>query len=964
MAILIRCQVEGSDTSLEVPLNLYQNVLAARPVGHIDRPSTLIQLATVHLARFEKWKDEIDRAWAEAYLLEAMEFIPTESHEMRAVTFMFQLTAGDNGGPAQVDGQSRYPDAPSTSMVPLAAALNEGLIARFERFGDLADLQQAILFSQEMVRSIPAEDVRYCGALATLGLARWHRFNRLGELSDLEEAIAMFTDAIDLTTRRDPYMPTFLNNLGNAFVARFERFGELSDLEEAISIQRDAVDLTPHGHRHKLQRLNNLCVSLKTRFQRLGEQSDLQNAIEMLRGAFGLAIHGHPDKAMILNSLGSCFLTRFERFGELSDIENATSILGDAIALIPQGHPDKPTYLGHLGHSFAARFERFGDLSNLEQAISMFRGAVDFTPQGHPRKPHWLNGLGSCYLHRFKRLWEPSDLEHAVSCHKDAIHLTPHGHPHKHTLLNNLGITFSNRFLSFGNLSDLEDAISMERDAVDLVPHGHPDKPRWLYSLGNFFNVRFEHLKELSDLEQAILAFRDAIDLTPHGSPYKPTILTSLGNSLVNRFKRLGELSDLDHAILVLKDAVNLTLDGHPEKPAHLYNLGYSFEVRFEHFEELSNLEQAISLYLCAASSPIGSIKVRFLAAKQWISCARRISHHSLLHAYSVSIGLLPQLAWIGLSLEHRYDELKQGADVVRDAAAAALDSGLPETAVEWLEQGRSIVWGELLQLRSSYEELSSAHPDHAHRLQELSATLEQASAIHETISSTLLEQTQSAVHRPMESLEQVAVRHRMLAIARDKLLWDIRGLPGFERFLLHKDFTVLRISAHSGPLVMLNAAESRCDALIVLADVDHVIHVPLPTFTFKRSTGLQKMLVELLGHARVGNIATQRGVNWEPLLSTLWNQVVRPVLDALAFSVRAIVSLEFITDLFISDSWGPITHILVSDRPFHISSYSWSRFLRHPAFSTWTQSIRFRHLIIRPHSYRPCAVCQAHCGT
>ena len=54
----------------------------------------------------------------------------------------------------------------------------------------------------------------------------------------------------------------------------------------------------------------------------------------------------------------------------------------------------------------------------------------------------------------------------------------------------------------------------------------------------------------------------------------------------------------------------------------------------------------------------------------------------------------------------------------MREAAAAALDSGLPEIAMEWLEQGRLIVWGELFQLRSSYEELSSEHPDRARRLQ------------------------------------------------------------------------------------------------------------------------------------------------------------------------------------------------------------------------------------------------------
>ena len=258
-----------------------------------------------------------------------------------------------------------------------------------------------------------------------------------------------------------------------------------------------------------------------------------------------------------------------------------------------------------------------------------------------------------------------------------------------------------------------------------------------------------------------------------------------------------------------------------------------------------------------------------------------------------------------------------RGADVVREAAAAALDSGLSETAVEWLEQGRSIVWGELFQLRSSYDELSSAHPDHASRLRELSTALERASATREQSLSALLELTRSAAHLTTESSEEEADRHRTLAIERDKLLQEIRRFPGFERFLLRKEFSQLRASAHSGPVVFLNAADSRCDALIVLAEVDHVIHVPLPNFAFQRSAGLQKMLERLLGHARVircdnreGKSATWGGISWESLLSTLWNDVISPVLNALAFSVRHVIPLEFMGSSVFEQIPGDLSRI------------------------------------------------------
>ena len=100
------------------------------------------------------------------------------------------------------------------------------------------------------------------------------------------------------------------------------------------------------------------------------------------------------------------------------------------------------------------------------------------------------------------------------------------------------------------------------------------------------------------------------------------------------------------------------------------------------------------------------------------------------------------------------------------------------------------------------------------------------------------------------------------------------------------------------GPVVILNAAAHRCDALIVLANVDHVVHVPLPYFTLQRSACLQNMLEKLLGHARAtscnderkGDPTTRGSVSWESLLSTLWKGVVHPVLEALAFSVRDVM--------------------------------------------------------------------------
>ncbi|KAG6376835.1 hypothetical protein JVT61DRAFT_1861 [Boletus reticuloceps] len=175
-------------------------------------------------------------------------------------------------------------------------------------------------------------------------------------------------------------------------------------------------------------------------------------------------------------------------------------------------------------------------------------------------------------------------------------------------------------------------------------------------------------------------------------------------------------------------------------------------------------------------------------------------------------------------------------------------------------------------------------------------------------------------MHRTTQTLQQVADTHRTLAIERDKLLQEIRRLPGFNRFLLQKDFSQLRASAHSGPVVVLNAAEHRCDALIVLADVDHVIHVPLPNFTFQRSIDLQGILKSFLRHAlveRTGQIERWDRGTWESFLSPLWQCVVKPVIDALAFSTPGELSRIF---------WcptGPFVFLPIHAAGFYDTKYS-----------------------------------------
>ena len=70
---------------------------------------------------------------------------------------------------------------------------------------------------------------------------------------------------------------------------------------------------------------------------------------------------------------------------------------------------------------------------------------------------------------------------------------------------------------------------------------------------------------------------------------------------------------------------------------------------------------------------------------------------------------------------------------------------------------------------------------------------------------------------------------------------------------------------------VLLNAAENRYDGLIVLAEANHAIHVPLTNFSLEQSAGLQNTLQGFLCRARKGRPVPLDGVRWESFLSPLW---------------------------------------------------------------------------------------------
>ncbi|KAJ7835221.1 CHAT domain-containing protein, partial [Mycena leptocephala] len=711
------------------------------------------------------------------------------------------------------------------------------------------------------------------------------RFERLGDLDDLNNSVLRAEDAVHLTPDGHPDKPCKLSNLGNSLLTRFGWLGDLNDLNNSVLRAEDAVRLTPDGHTDKPMMLNNLGNSLFRRFEQLGDLGDLNNSISIREDAVHLTLDGHPDKPSRLSNLGGSLICRFEQLGDLEDLNKSVSIREDAVRLTLDGHPDKPSRLSNLGNSLNCRFEQLGGLDDLNNSVMRAEdaGAVCLTPDAHPDKPSMLSSLGNSLLTRFERLGDLDDLNNSMLRAEDAVRLTPDGHPDKASRLSNLGNSLLTRFERLGDLDDLNISVLMAEDAVRLTTDGHTDKPMTLNNLGNSLFRRFERLGDLDDLNNSVSSREDAVHLTPDGHPHKPTRLNNLGGSLFCRFEQLGNLEDLNKSVLMGEDAVRLTPDGHPDKPSMLNNLGNSLFCQYEKLGDPAALQNTISAYALAACSTTGPAHIRFHAASTWAKYAKIGGNSSPLDAYHVALDLLPELAWLGLSISDRHHHLLKAGKVVRDGAAVAIASDQPERAVEWLEQGRSVIWGQFLNLRSPVDVLKHSHPKLALQLVSLSAQLEGSAT------RTTMESIRSG---PQLSLESVADLAHHNAHERGELLKEIRQLEGFERFLLPKTISELSAAAQEGPVIILNIANDKCDALALIPGLDdEVMHIPLNDFKPESAGNMAHSLGDLVGRSLVMTREGQMNPEDEFAhnLSQLWKKVVKPVLGALAITVTEV---------------------------------------------------------------------------
>lgn len=783
--------------------------------------------------------------------------------------------------------------------------LVKSLVDRSTRDGGLSDVSEALEESWRAEPSFPnKDDEKLVWVLDALADSFCNLHERTGNRSGLPQALSARRRMVRLTPGDHPAMPNRLLEFG---LLSLECSRGTSDapgtVTEVITTFERMIELTPPDDEDLPDRLAAMGQAYLQHYECAADLSSLTRATSTFRKVLQLAPNGAvaPHHAVVI---GASFVRQFEQTGEQPVLEEAIGILRESARTIPDGQEELFGCLSTLGLALLRLYERTGDLLQIAEAIESQRRAVHFAGISHEIAAELLANLGVSTWTRFEATEDPSDLEDAISTIRSAVQLMPDGHTSLYAPLNSLGYGLIRQFQITGNPSDLEEAVSTLRKAVKTTPSDHFFQRGLLNNLGDALLCRFKAFGDSSDLAEAVIVHKRMVENPPDGYMGLPILFSTLASTLVAAFEVSNQHSNLTEAISWLQESVRLTPEGDASKPVRLNKLGDCLKRRFDVGGNAMDLEESISYFKVAANHRSGASHIRLKAATSWAQLLAQYHPDSpeVWPAFDTALGLMATVAGLEQTVRHRYTRLQSSSGLACMAAAVAFSQNRPDKALEWLEQGRCLVWSQLSTLRTTpFEELRLYDERLSKRIADVAKRLESAGTSRGMF-------TPSMPFEEKLSVEGAGHAHLKLAREWEDLLREARNIPGFENFLRPVPLSsILQGLPESGFVVVINVDTARCDAVALRAGRDMPIHIPLPSFSVDkankyrdalnlnlRSLGLRVREGGELGVSdndfegrgiRRPGFARTKGGPVHNVLRGLWEEVVKPILDALGIS-------------------------------------------------------------------------------
>ncbi|CAH0031168.1 unnamed protein product [Clonostachys rhizophaga] len=719
--------------------------------------------------------------------------------------------------------------------------------------------------------------------LFTSGCESNNLFLTSNDVKDLEKAIDAFSQVIAALTEEDGLRADTLRQMGLSYVKKYEISRQVSDLRHGLDLYEKGIDTMEVNFALQADYQSRLAMLHRFAFSETADSLNLERAKHFGERAVGNGSSRPVDQAQYLTNLSRIFDTSYQKTGNLEELNHARELSVKAVDLRPSTSTAFfEEHLTQLGFVTLGRYMATGAIADLGRSIQIYESAYFNYPSFRPEWPELQMNLSLAYRLRFQRTHTPGDLEQCEMLSRRVIELKS-----------------------------------------DPVYQGKAWQQLALISMDQYERVKaISSLEAIEHVDTAIQNFREALRVTPPSIAARQSeYLSNLGVAYIARYKMTGAAEDLDQAADTYQKAIQIKPESERDNSLSA-GLATVFELRSGQGSNADDIQQALDLLsvtLENSSVPLQSrveagMRMMYLKAStgKWDE-ANRVSNSIL--------GLIPLLTPRFLGVADKQQLLRSLTSFASDAAAVALmaDQSAFE-ALSIIELGRGVILGSLIDLRSDISELHEKYPDLAgkfielrdridapipstqayfielqrarQKIRELSQrvrempgweTFMNSAAEDEELTPTEWElrmdvddlaedypdlasefyELMDLIDEPMPSIEDKMSQRNSSSEEIERLIREIRGMPGMGRFLLAPAETEIASAAKEGAIVVINISQYRCDAFVI--NDGQIGVVPLPG----------------AGLLDVQDLA-KRPLDDECVLEWLWTTIALPVLDSL----------------------------------------------------------------------------------
>ncbi|MEU0985979.1 CHAT domain-containing protein [Streptomyces sp. NPDC005953] len=604
-----------------------------------------------------------------------------------------------------------------------------------------------------------------------------------GDRESLDEAVRV---ASELPTE-SPRSHRISVVLGAALRERFAHSRYFRDLGRSEVALTHAVELTIGQHDGGSEAL---CELLRTLTVSL-EADQTEVALNKARNLTSVAMRQIGTSSSLVElALAQLHLAVFTVTGEADELSRANALVTDFCAV-----PGWPEHV--QAEALATRaavtlhgLRRTGRRADLDAALADIRSALSLTPASRVRRALLRVQLANALRLRFHLLREHRDLTRAIKELQSVVKRRQM--PSLWRAMSALNRCQLDDFAVTDDPATLSRAVDTAREAVASTdPQG--DRTRWTLAttqLGKTLLVHYRSTRDLERLGEAIDTF-EAAESQPPRLPAHVRAANSVGLATALHERDLSRAhNDLGRASRVLAAQFPVIGDSLDSWRAAVLKATTAERARRRNKKIPESLSDMDLLSQESAVPPLLRLRANLLRTALAI---RLGDHEAALRSYESATHNVTTA--VLLHDGDREEVVARWTRLAHEVAAYAIEDGKPRRALEYLEQQGSLL------------RLCNRGPDVMARL------------LKRVVPSlaTELRWLWGLLHLDFNLDEPTrATPSPEFALRLDDLLESIRTVPEFKEVFHPLDSQQLFEVAAEGPVVVLNAADHRCDALLL----------------------------------------------------------------------------------------------------------------------------------------------------